>query len=84
MKNQEKLLMDRLYELVGCDYISDLPWITQTDPGAIRSALHQINPHDFTQRQWDDALSYLIRVSGKATVEEAYSCLLAAVTPKCL
>lgn len=55
---KHKGLLDTLQEKVGCTYLSDLQ--TLGDREAIRRAIMQLRPEDYTPAEWQDAACYLI------------------------
>jgi len=80
MQEKKRDLFDHLHELVGCEYISDLPGVAKLNPKIIIHSLSAIRPSDYPLSQWNDALNYLAKASAQETAEAAYALLISALS----
>lgn len=73
-------IFETLLAKVGCEYISDLPYIAEKSPEVIHCVLVSISPTEFPLNQWNDALDYLVKAPAQNTAEAAYELLCSALS----
>ena len=56
MENNKHLL-DILWDKVGCDFLSDLK--TKESRSAVLSAIRKTNKYDYSIEEWNETLSYI-------------------------
>ena len=69
-------LVEYLADMVGCEFISDLPFEVAAGNPKVEMELRKIDPRTYSLRDWNDALEYLVHKSGQETVETAYLVLM--------
>ena len=77
MKNDTHLdLVEHLAQAVGCRYISDLRFMAADGSEEITAALMQLTQQDYSLRDWNDALMYLVQQPEQESIEAAYALLV--------
>lgn len=80
MKERQHLyLIDHMAEIIGCEYISDLPIIAANGDSRIIGLLKQFTPQDYSLRDWNDALEYLVQKPAQTSQEAAYELLISTL-----
>lgn len=72
-------LIDHLANLIGCEYISDLPIMAANRDPRIAGELERIKPQEYSLRDWNDALEYLVQKPAQTTQEAAYELLISTL-----
>lgn len=67
MKN-EKHLLDILWEMVGCEYLSDLR--TKRYRSAALQAICHVDKNDYSAKMWNETLSYILGKNNILNLEE--------------
>lgn len=76
MRTINTSLIDHLAQIIGCEYISDLPFMAAAGSVVLVSAVKQQIPEDYSLHDWNDALEYLVQSSAQNSVHDAYHLLL--------
>ena len=74
----EQSLLEVLSMIAGCEYLSDLHWMTDEQKHRLHTVLADFRTDRASDREWQDALIYIVGVSPKcsATAESAKTMLL--------
>ena len=67
----EQSLLDLLAIQMGCTYLSDLRFLTQTQRICLAHKLGHLAPQEEDLYQWNDALEYLTGAAREASALEA-------------
>lgn len=65
-------LIEYLHYKVGCDYISDLKHLGMTDRITLLYVMYKITPEEFTLKEWNEALTYILNEEPCETPIEAH------------
>ena len=74
MKRQD--LLDRAAAYLGCQYISDLRYLTQYQRSILATAIEGYDAEDYSLFEWNDALQYLCGKPPEVSTMEAKEALL--------
>ena len=69
-------LIDYLARGAGCEYVSELNYLSFSQKESLISVLAQMDPGTYPLAKWNEALSYLAKLPPQKTVEEARRALL--------
>ena len=73
-------LIDFLAKEVDCAYISDLTHLSARQQQRLAAVLEKLPSEAASQREWDDALSYIETLPPQTDAEKDRQCLLAALS----
>lgn len=76
MRTINTSLIDHLAQTIGCEYISDLPFLAAEGNDVLVAVVKQQIPEDYSLRDWNDALEYLVQSPAQSSVHDAYHLLL--------
>lgn len=79
MDEKDLSLLDEAAAYMGCQYLSDLHYLTPYQRCLLAAHLERHDAESFSLFQWNDALEYLTEHSAEATVLLAKQKLLAAL-----
>ena len=77
MKNMS--LLDYLHWKIGCEYLSDLHWLSAVQRMWIVREIEQISAKEVSLHEWNDALAYLSDLPPKPTADTARNALITAL-----
>lgn len=73
----EGSLLDLISVQMGCMYLSDLRFLSQTQRGSLAKKLEPLRPRQEDLREWNDALAYLTGTPAEKTAQAAKARLIA-------
>ena len=79
---QHLCLIDHMAELIGCEYIGDLPMMAAKGDSRITGLLKQFSAQDYSLRDWNNALEYLVQKPAQMSQEAAYELLISTLSAK--
>ena len=72
----EQSLLDYISNIMGCEYLSDLRFCSQTRLGILADKLERLTPQEEDLREWNDALEYLAGAPPEESAQAAKDHLL--------
>jgi len=72
-------LLDVLKATFGCEYVSDLHFLSTSQKVRLKYLLEEINAEDFSLQEWNNALDYIVKEPAQPTPGKAKAALQAAL-----
>lgn len=69
-------LVDYLATQLGCEFISDLRFLTSLERLTLARVIKKLQPADFPLHEWNDAIQYIVNKRVVNSSESAYRTLL--------
>ncbi len=81
MQGQPSSLMEILARKAGCITLSDLRYLSPKERKQLARGIESLRSMDFSLREWNDALHYVVRAPEAPSVWEARARLIEYLDP---
>lgn len=74
-------LMEVLAKKAGCEVISDLRYLSKKERKRLAQGIVSVSSAQFSLREWNDALDYVVRAPPERSVDQARTRLMECLDP---